>query len=192
KDLLAAFVVTDDIEMPALDLVEVAGRVAKHDGELFEREVLAQDCLQDLEHERALDHLVERGGVWQYVDGLAERVAQGHPVVGAVLEVAVHGVVEAANLLGRQGALDAQIPLPIEVPHHILELHSAEETGHCIPFGPATGWCPAILSPDPASTNARATLRHRDQPSPQSSSWQRELDLRNCQGSPGSVHQTRA
>src|SRR5262249_9775691 len=51
-------------------------------------------------------------------------------VVGAVLEVPVHGLVEAADLLGCQGVLDAQITLHLEVPHHVIELRIAEETGH--------------------------------------------------------------
>jgi hypothetical protein len=44
--------------------------------------------------------------------------------------VPVYGLVEAANLLGRQGVLDAQIALAIEVPHHFIELRRVEETGH--------------------------------------------------------------
>src|SRR5262249_1837622 len=101
----------------------------------------------------------------------AERVAQRQPVVGALLEVPAHGPVEAANLIGRQGVLDAQITLHIEVPHHFIELRSAEETSHRVSLREGIGTLPPryrSASTGVPSQIRRGRLRRSAIPAPES------------------------
>ena len=80
-DLVPAFVGTDDVAVPALELAHVMGGFALYKAEFLQGEVGSYQALQQGKHARVLDHRIERLGARQHIGRGDEAVAETREVL---------------------------------------------------------------------------------------------------------------